>query len=84
MSSPPGQLQRRSSLDSRRSFRDKAGMTYKLLIVTFTLFIEENMSKIKIIALLTIFLDILGFTIMIPAMPGLANDYHVAYTMITL
>ncbi|MEI6426591.1 MAG: MFS transporter [Candidatus Absconditabacteria bacterium] len=42
------------------------------------------MSKIKIIALLTIFLDILGFTIMIPAMPGLANDYHVAYTMITL
>jgi DHA1 family tetracycline resistance protein-like MFS transporter len=42
------------------------------------------MSKTKIIALLTIFLDILGFTIMIPAMPGLAGDYHVAYTMITL
>ncbi len=42
------------------------------------------MSKIKTIALLTIFLDILWFTIMIPAMPGLANDYHVAYTMITL
>lgn len=42
------------------------------------------MSKTKIIALLTIFLDILGFTIMIPAMPWLANDYQVAYTMITL
>ena len=42
------------------------------------------MSKIKIIALLTIFLDILGFTIMIPAMPGLASEYHVAYIMITL
>ena len=42
------------------------------------------MSKTKIIALLTIFLDILGFTIMIPAMPGLASDYHVPYIMITL
>jgi DHA1 family tetracycline resistance protein-like MFS transporter len=42
------------------------------------------MSKIKIIALLTIFLDILGLTIMIPAIPGLATEYQVSYTMITL
>ena len=42
------------------------------------------MSKTKLIALLTIFLDVLGFTIMIPAMPGLAADYQVAYSMITL
>lgn len=42
------------------------------------------MSKTKFIALLTIFLDVLGFTIMIPAMPGLAADYQVVYSMITL
>jgi len=42
------------------------------------------MSKTKMIALLTIFFDILGLTIMIPAIPGLATEYQVSYTMITL
>lgn len=40
--------------------------------------------KTKIIAILTIFLDVLGLTIIIPAMPQLVEYYHTNNTMISL
>lgn len=39
--------------------------------------------KTKIIAILTIFLDVLGLTIIIPAMPQLVQYYHTSNTMIS-
>jgi MFS family permease len=40
--------------------------------------------KTKIIAILTIFLDVIGLTIIIPAMPQLVEYYHTSNTMISL
>ncbi len=44
----------------------------------------EIIMKTKIIAILTIFLDVLGLTIIIPAMPQLVQYYHTNNTMISL
>lgn len=42
------------------------------------------MKKIKRIVIFTLFLDMLGMTIMIPAFPNLVEYYHTSYFMISL
>ncbi|MEI7919570.1 MAG: hypothetical protein WCH65_05215 [bacterium] len=42
------------------------------------------MKKIKRIVIFTLFMDILGLTIMIPAYPNLVEYYHTNYFMISL
>jgi len=42
------------------------------------------MKKIKWIVIFTLFLDMLGMTIMIPAFPNLVTYYHTSYFMISL
>jgi len=42
------------------------------------------MKRIKRIALFTLFLDTLGLTVIIPALPNLVNYYHTSYFMISL
>lgn len=42
------------------------------------------MKRIKRIVIFTLFLDMLGMTIMIPAFPNLVNYYHTDYFMISL
>jgi MFS family permease len=41
------------------------------------------MKKIKLIVIFTVFLEVLGLTIMIPAMPDLVGYYHTNYFMIS-
>ncbi len=42
------------------------------------------MKRIKRIVIFTLFLDMMGMTIMIPAFPNLVNYYHTSYFMISL
>lgn len=42
------------------------------------------MKRIKWIVIFTLFLDMMGLTIMIPAFPNLVNYYHTSYFMISL
>ncbi|MEI8092271.1 MAG: MFS transporter [bacterium] len=42
------------------------------------------MKRIKWIVIFTLFLDMMGMTIMIPSFPNLVNYYHTSYFMISL
>ena len=52
---------------------------------SFTIYLLfKFMKKIKRIVIFTLFLDMLGMTIMIPAFPNLVTYYHTSYFMISL